>query len=257
MPTGAITGYIDVAQLVRYAFWIFFFALVFYIRREDKREGYPLETDPPERTPLQGFPPVPKPKVFRLHDGTTREAPRKEAPLELHGVAPAAVWPGAPLEPTGDPMRDQVGPGSYPPRPDVPAMTFEHDEPMIVPLRVAPDYYLETRDPDPRGMEVVAADGEIAGVVVEAWINRIEPMVHFFEVEVAGSQKRVLLPIGFAQVKGGRRQIVVQSITAAQFENVPTTASNEQITLLEEDRICAYFAGGKLYATDERKDPVI
>ena len=45
METGAITGYIDVAQLVLYAFWIFFVGLIFYLRREDKREGYPLVSD--------------------------------------------------------------------------------------------------------------------------------------------------------------------------------------------------------------------
>ena len=33
MPVGAITNYIDVAQLVLWVFWFFFFALVFYIRR--------------------------------------------------------------------------------------------------------------------------------------------------------------------------------------------------------------------------------
>ena len=42
MDTGSITGYVDVAQLVLYAFWIFFFGLIIYLRREDKREGYPL-----------------------------------------------------------------------------------------------------------------------------------------------------------------------------------------------------------------------
>ena len=45
MPTGAITQYIDVAQLTLYAFWIFFALLIVYLRREDKREGYPLESD--------------------------------------------------------------------------------------------------------------------------------------------------------------------------------------------------------------------
>jgi photosynthetic reaction center H subunit len=41
-PTGAITGYVDVAQLALYAFWAFFFGLILYLRREDRREGYPL-----------------------------------------------------------------------------------------------------------------------------------------------------------------------------------------------------------------------
>ena len=33
------------AQVVLYAFWIFFAGLILYLRREDKREGYPLESD--------------------------------------------------------------------------------------------------------------------------------------------------------------------------------------------------------------------
>ena len=43
--TGAITQYIDVAQIVLYVFWFFFAGLIWYLRREDKREGYPLESD--------------------------------------------------------------------------------------------------------------------------------------------------------------------------------------------------------------------
>ena len=45
MPRGEITAYLDVAQVVLYAFWIFFAGLVFYLRREDRREGYPLEAE--------------------------------------------------------------------------------------------------------------------------------------------------------------------------------------------------------------------
>ncbi len=36
MQTGAITGYIDVAQLALYGFWIFFAGLIIYRRLEDK-----------------------------------------------------------------------------------------------------------------------------------------------------------------------------------------------------------------------------
>lgn len=51
----------DFAQLVLYAFWIFFVGLVFYLRREDKREGYPLESD---HGPVGGWPAPPGPKKF-------------------------------------------------------------------------------------------------------------------------------------------------------------------------------------------------
>ncbi|GIR71882.1 MAG: hypothetical protein CM15mP74_31330 [Halieaceae bacterium] len=41
MGTGAITEYVDVAQIALYAFWILFFILVGYLHREGKREGWP------------------------------------------------------------------------------------------------------------------------------------------------------------------------------------------------------------------------
>jgi photosynthetic reaction center H subunit len=49
----------------------------------------------------------------------------------------------------------------------------------------------------------------------------------------------------------------VVSITAAQFAGVPGIASNEQITKLEEDRICAYYASGHLYAVPSRSESLI
>ena len=37
MGTGAITQYVDVAKLVLYAFWIFFFGLIYYLIRDNHR----------------------------------------------------------------------------------------------------------------------------------------------------------------------------------------------------------------------------
>lgn len=62
---------IDVAQIVLYAFWLFFVGLVYYLRREDKREGYPLVSP---RGPVKGWPSPPGPKVFVPREGET--APR-------------------------------------------------------------------------------------------------------------------------------------------------------------------------------------
>ena len=45
MPPASFTGTFDVAELAFYVFVLFFVGLVFYLRREDKREGYPLLTD--------------------------------------------------------------------------------------------------------------------------------------------------------------------------------------------------------------------
>ena len=59
-----MTRYIDLTTLVLYAFWIFFAALVYYLRREDKREGYPLVSDR-RNISVQGFPAVPPKKTYQ------------------------------------------------------------------------------------------------------------------------------------------------------------------------------------------------
>ena len=39
MGTGAITQYVDVAQLVLYLFWAFFAGLIYYLVRENTAKG--------------------------------------------------------------------------------------------------------------------------------------------------------------------------------------------------------------------------
>ena len=261
MPTGAFTSYIDVAQIALYLFWVFFALLIFYLRREDKREGYPLESDRSDRVTVQGFPSVPEAKTFLLPHGGTQTAPRVEKDTRPLHAEPSSYFPGAPLMPTGNPMTDAVGPASYAERSDTPDLTLE-GAPKIVPLRVAGDFYLEPRDPDPRGCDVVAADGKVAGKVVDAWVDRAEVLIRYLEAEVAGAegQRRVLLPMTCVRMTGGKkgpRQVSINAITAAQFADIPATSNPAQVTLLEEDRICAYFAGGNLYATAQRQEPIL
>src|ERR1700742_2768576 len=55
MGFGAFTRYIDIPQVVLYLFWIFFAGLLWYLRREDKREGYPLESDRSRSIRVEGF----------------------------------------------------------------------------------------------------------------------------------------------------------------------------------------------------------
>ena len=70
MYSGAITSNIDVAQVTLYMFWVFFAGLVYYLHRENKREGYPLESEGVGgTTKVQGWPPVPAPKTYLLRDG--------------------------------------------------------------------------------------------------------------------------------------------------------------------------------------------
>ncbi len=277
MGTGAITGYIDVAQMVLYAFWLFFFILIFWLHRETKREGYPLEQYD-RKDKLIGFPNMPPPKTFVLpHGQGTRTVPRRE-PEAKRDLALADALPGYPFEPTGDPMVDGVGAASWNIRPEVPDLTHE-GAPKIQPLRLLPDWEVEERDPDPRGQPVYGIDGEVGGTVVDIWVDQSEPQIRYFEVEVAGggvgageqasfggggfesapapSARRVLLPINFTRVSGKDASVRVKSITSGQFANVPTLANPDLVTLQEEDKITGYYGGGWLYAVPERKEPLL
>lgn len=253
--TGAITSNIDVAQVVLYAFWLFFAGLIFYLRREDKREGYPLENDRSGRVQVVGFPGMPPAKTFLLPHGGTQTAPRDGADRRPVAAVPSAPWPGAPLVPTGNAMLDAVGPASYAERVDAPELSVD-GHPSIVPMRKAPETSIAEGDPDPRGMTVIAADDAVAGTVRDAWVDLTEPQIRYLEVEIAGG-RTALLPIYFARVNGGRRTVKVRALLAEQFAGIPALRNPDLVTKREEDRITAYFAGGTLYATPDRQEPLL
>jgi len=166
------------------------------------------------------------------------------------------VRAGDPRDPVGNPLLSGLGPAAYADRADRPDLTL-HGLPRIVPMSLAPEFTIEERDPDPRGLPVTCADGAVAGVVIDVWVDRSEPQVRYLEVRVDPGNARVLLPITYAKVHRSRAHIQVKAITAAQFVDVPKTAKASVVTLLEEDKIQAYFAAGHLYATPDRLGPVL
>jgi photosynthetic reaction center H subunit len=256
----ALTESIDVAQVVLYAFWAFFAGLIFWLRREDRREGYPLESDNPRRVGPIGAILIPSPKTFVLPHGGTARAPnfvRDEREIAAARTARAA---GSPLEPTGDPLTSNVGPASYAARADEPERTREgHD--LVSPLRVLPEFGV-TAGPDPRGLEVVAADGKVAGKVTDVWVDRADAMARYLEVELAagagadGGETR-LLPVTMMRIVEEPRRVAVHAVRAGQFALAPRLRDVDRVTLAEEDRIGAFFAGGRLYAEPKRLGPVV
>lgn len=250
------TDYIDIPQMVLYAFWIFFAGLIWYLRQEDKREGYPLESERSKNIKVEGLPWMPEPKTFILPHGGTVSAPRPEPAQPPVRATPIGPWPGAPLIPTGNPLADGVGPGSWTLRSDKPDVMVD-GSPVIVPLRSDRQFSVTPGTPDAVGMTVTGADDEVAGTVRDIWVDRADTLARYFEVTLAAGGRNVLVPVPFAKVDVGTRDIRVVSILASQFGGVPATRNPDLITLREEDQITAYFAAGRLYATPERSEPLI
>lgn len=256
MQTGAITAYIDVAQITLYAFWIFFAGLIYYLLQENKREGYPLESEVTGQAEGEGWPPMPRPKTYLLRDGGTRSAPKPAGARQKLAAEPIGNWPGAPLQPTGNAMLAGIGPGAWAERPNVPDQTLEGAA-RIVPLRATPQLEISSKDPDPRGMAVVGADGAVGATVIDLWVDRSEMLFRYLELEVAAAAgaRRVLLPINFARIE--RDRVRVKSILGGQFAQVPGTSQPEQVTMLEEEKIMAYYGAGVLYAEPSRQEPML
>jgi photosynthetic reaction center H subunit len=251
MGTGAITTSLDVAQLVLYGFWVFFAGLIFYLVRENHREGYPMEND---HGITRGWP-IPSPKTYLLPNGHELQVPRSGQTERALNATPVHRWAGSPVEPTGNPLLAGVGPGSWCEREDEPDLDAL-GKPKILPLRVLPDYGVDAKDFDPRGAEVLGADGEVAGFVSDLWLDTADVLFRYLQVSVKGNGRQVLLPMTFARVKRGQ-PVRVHALHGHQFADVPGQKSPDTVTVLEEEKIVAYFGAGMLYADAERAEPLI
>jgi photosynthetic reaction center H subunit len=250
-----ITGNLDLASIALWLFTAFFVGLVIYIQRENMREGFPLENDDGMPNKSLGLP-MPEPKTFKLAHGRGEVSyPNGETDPRNKDLALKRTHnsDGFPFEPTGDPLADGVGPASWCARRDVPELDG-HGHPKIIPM-AASEHFMVSAGRDPRGMPVEAGDGEIVGKISDMWVDEPEQLVRYLEIELDaehGNGKR-LVPMTFCKITGGR--VRIHAIFGHHFAAVPGTASPRQVTMLEEEKISAYYGGGKLYASAARLEP--
>ena len=95
-----------------------------------------------------------------------------------------------------------------------------------------------------------------AGTITDVWVDRSDRILRYYQVRTNGSRD-VLAPVGFSNVNRRRGVVEIESINAAQFEDVPTLETAGQITRLEEDKIMGYFGGGYLYGLPGRTEPFL
>ncbi|WP_371227419.1 photosynthetic reaction center subunit H [Roseovarius sp. 2305UL8-3] len=255
--TEPFFGNFDLVSVTLWLFWIFFALLIYYIQRENMREGYPLEDDDGNVSANQGLFPVPDDKTFKLPHGrgevtvpSGQTPERADLPLEK-----TAAGNGFPFEPTGDPMADGVGPASWAPRRDIPELDGT-GHPKIIPM-ASNNHFNVAAGRDPRGLPIKAGDGAIVGTVTDMWIDEPEQLVRYLEFELNGEfgKGKRLVPLTMARIWSDH--VKVRSIFGEHFAGVPKHASPKQVTLLEEDKICGYYAGGTLYASESRQEPVL
>ena len=257
MYTNLIAGTIDIAELMVYVFFLFFLGLVIYLRREDRREGYPVEDDIGGRLRRDGtLFNTALPKTFKLPfgQGSVTQPNNNRDPVEVANSRRVSRWAGSPIEPVGDPIMAGVGPGARAHRAKFADMTAEGHL-RIVPIGDATGTTVEARDVDPRGLTVRGADGEIAGKVSDIWVDRSEMLIRYLEVDTG--TRKVLMPMTMAFVSRSRNNVTCSALAAGQFGAAPTPAKAGEITRDEEEQIVAYFGGGYLYATPSRQEPVL
>lgn len=254
MHNVIIVGGLDVAELALYLFFGFFLCLVWYLNRESRREGYPLENDITGHVDADvGRLDFSAPKVFRLPHGmgTVSQPDGRRDPLPQN-VLPR-IHSGTPLEPTGELLSSGLGPGAYAQRADRPDVDM-FNRPRIVPNRLEPHITVSGRDVDPRGLPVTGLDDVIAGTVRDLWVDRSEHVIRYLEVSLTGGGTAIV-PMPMAKVS--RRSVNVDAVTGGQFAGSPQLASPDQITLLEEEKVQAYFGAGYLWATPGRSEPLL
>lgn len=98
----------------------------------------------------------------------------------------------------------------------------------LAPLAELEDYRIAGDDPDPRGWEVVAADGLRAGRVAELIVDTDAGKVRYLDVRltaarfrgVDGSRNR-LIPIGYVRLDEEEGRVIVDALGAAGLERLP------------------------------------
>ncbi|MBM7068598.1 photosynthetic reaction center subunit H [Actibacterium sp. 188UL27-1] len=244
-------GNVDLASVSIWMFWLFFALLIYYLQTENMREGYPLESEDGGDAANQGPFSLPTPKTFHLPHGrgdvtvpsAENEDAHRRTDLPMERTSPVG---GSPYVPTGDAMVDGVGPASWSNRKDHPELDGK-GYPKIVPMSHAEGFHISAGR-DPRGLKVGGRDGKSAAAVTDMWVDEPEQLVRYLEVELEeslGGGKR-LIPMTLCKIKGN--YVMVRNLKRDRFPGIPQHKSSEQVTLLEEDKISGYVAGGQLYA---------
>src|SRR5688500_18214361 len=98
------------------------------------------------------------------------------------------------------------------------------NEPMdrVVPLNQLPGYKVADGEPDIRGWDVGASDGQRLGKVEELLVDTQANKVRYVDVDVDGDNRHITVPIGYARLEESRHQVLVDGLGTDQLRAMPT-----------------------------------
>jgi hypothetical protein len=103
-----------------------------------------------------------------------------------------------------------------------------NDMDRVVPLGQLDDFKVADGEPDVRGWEVLASDGRKIGEVDELLVDTAAMKVRYLDVDVddamvaGGTDRHVLIPIGYARLDEDRDSVMVDALAAADLGSVPS-----------------------------------
>jgi photosynthetic reaction center H subunit len=242
-----VTQHIDLPQIAFWLFFVAFVAICYVLRRNDKREGYPLKASPFTAERLLGAPLAATPVTYLLNEGGATSTPH-DYPDPPASVLPLYRFDGTPFRPTAGLLGTSLGPGAWVMRNNEP-MLNEKGELLLQPLRLCEHWAVSEGEANPCGMAVFDVRWRHIGIVADVWIDRGIRIIKHLEIELRASLggARVLVPIFHVTINERAREIRVTALSQHEFGEVPMPAAQDRITAREEDRLNAYFAAGRFY----------
>jgi photosynthetic reaction center H subunit len=240
-------GNFDLASLSIWLFWLFFAGLIYYLQTENMREGYPLQDEDGNPGPNSTFP-MPSDKTFTRPFGQPSvTVPSGQRPDRADlALARSARTTASPIRPPA--TRSSM---AWVPPPGRTARTGPNSTGTA--MRRSSRWRASPTSSSPPGATRGAF--RCSPRTTRSW--RMSPTCGSTLRSTWSATSRWNSSPSTARASGSsrspwrvsrRRWVEIASLKSGHFAGVPRTASDAQITKLEEDKICAYYAGGKLYS---------
>jgi sporulation protein YlmC with PRC-barrel domain len=95
----------------------------------------------------------------------------------------------------------------------------------VVPMDDLDDFQVAEGDPDVRGWDVIASDGRKIGEVDDLLVDTGAMKVRYLDVDLddalAGDDRHVLIPIGYARLNRDDDQILVDTLSSDRLGEIP------------------------------------